>query len=315
MMTSRNLDSICYITLVLVSWTASVIGLPAGSTRSLEQIVLGRCLEYQTTMHREQFAQSPLDCDKLWRDFSGAFANKEPCSVAGEDFDPFLTLAFNRSVIHQVAFWSGVKQFAKSFGLLKSMETVLEETLPGYLLDGLTFCGQREAPGVNYDKCPAWGSCAPSQSAETAFWNRASITFAQLASGDVKVFLNGSKSMTAFRNNSIFGMHELPNLNAKKVTSMTAVLVYDLNLPRGENCDSDSLRQLRTEIEAKDIVFHCSDNSLDVMHYICVTNPDDSRCRPLTSSGSRHVTSASLFVSVLVLCHVYLTSRPIAQSV
>lgn len=32
-------------------------------------------------------------------------------------------------------------------------------------------------------------------------------------------------------------MHELPNLNAKKVTSMTAVLVYDLNLPRGSVYD------------------------------------------------------------------------------
>jgi hypothetical protein len=36
---------------------------------------------------------------------------------------------------------------------------------------------------------------------------------------------------------SIFGMHELPNLNAKKVTAMTAVLVYDLDLPRGSVYD------------------------------------------------------------------------------
>lgn len=32
-------------------------------------------------------------------------------------------------------------------------------------------------------------------------------------------------------------MHELPNLNAKKVTSMTAVLVYDLDHPRGSVYD------------------------------------------------------------------------------
>ena len=54
-----------------------------GSTKHIKQIFLGRCWSFQQSFHYQK------DCDNLWRLFSRAFANKDPCDVSTEDYEKF----------------------------------------------------------------------------------------------------------------------------------------------------------------------------------------------------------------------------------
>jgi len=132
----------------------------------------------------------------------------------------------------------------------------LEDTLWGYLVNSLSFCGanldQQQLTGAvfNYTFCPAYGN----NGSNVFFWNAASSFFAQHASGDVHMVAratlrNGQPSYiyrtTALGNYypaagifpSIFAVYELPNIDGPSITSFTIWVVPSPDLPQ-EICGS-----------------------------------------------------------------------------
>ena len=51
----------------------------------------------------------------------------------------------------------------------------MEFVLVGYLINQLTFCGQEEHPGINYELCPDWGQCGFGAGPMDGFWKAASL--------------------------------------------------------------------------------------------------------------------------------------------
>ena len=64
----------------------SVAGL--GSTPKIKEIVLGRCYEYQLNTIGPE-ADNWKDCNEIWEAFHQAFAYKNPCTLAFDDYQPF----------------------------------------------------------------------------------------------------------------------------------------------------------------------------------------------------------------------------------
>jgi hypothetical protein len=65
----------------------------------------------------------------------------------------------------------------------------LEDSLIGYVVDGLVWCGQGNPPGMNYSRCPSWNDC-PSEASE-AFWGMASKTVSRPSA--VSMHISGIK--------------------------------------------------------------------------------------------------------------------------
>ena len=69
-------------------------------------------------------------------------------------------------------FWSGVKELVHEYAADGQRYVTLEDTLIGYVVDGLVWCGQGSPPGMNYSRCPSWNDC-PLEASES-FWAAAS---------------------------------------------------------------------------------------------------------------------------------------------
>ena len=59
-----------------------------GSTPKIKEIVLGRCYEYQLNTIGPE-ADNWKDCNEIWKAFHQAFAYKNPCTLAFDDYQPF----------------------------------------------------------------------------------------------------------------------------------------------------------------------------------------------------------------------------------
>jgi len=71
-------------------------------------------------------------------------------------------------------FWSGTYDVAHEYADTGRRFVTLEDTLLGFIMNGLTWCGQTADPGMNYQSCPSYNECP--ESASTAFWGTASAT-------------------------------------------------------------------------------------------------------------------------------------------
>ena len=54
-----------------------------GTTPNMENIIKGRCTEYQVLNldNRDPEFQVKVDCNELWDTFTSAFKNKDPCQT------------------------------------------------------------------------------------------------------------------------------------------------------------------------------------------------------------------------------------------
>ena len=59
-----------------------------GSTPKIKEIALGRCYEYQLNTIGPE-ADNWKDCNEIWEAFHQAFAYKNPCTLAFDDYQPF----------------------------------------------------------------------------------------------------------------------------------------------------------------------------------------------------------------------------------
>ncbi len=244
-------------------------------------------------------------CEELWEIFNASFAFKDPCQAGDDTYDQLIAAAPPATTKDQTLFWSGLPTLALNNGRVTRRHTILEETLPGYVLNGLTWCGQLDYPGFNDVDCPISG---PKCTAETmyTFWRAASRAFARQARGLIKVALNGSR-VDAFRNTSTFATNELPNLNSSLVSHVNILLVYDISIPgdnRRARCDEGSIDQLQMLLTSYGFSYTCVENPSDFRFLQCASDPTNDHC--LNSNLASLTTSSSVVLAVMLMLHKWI---------
>lgn len=257
----------------------------------LKDIFIGRCYDYKQIRYTDRLPQVSQSCESLYNSFFNGFSYRPPCALDVNSYKPFLDAAQQLLPTDKAMFWSRVKDLVHEYAADGSRYVTLEDTLIGYMVDGLVWCGQSIDPGINYTRCPSWDDC-PSEASE-AFWAAASKTFAQSAQGRVTVMLDGSNAnQPAYRTNSFFGKHELPNLNRQLVTQVDVLLTHPLDITPAENCSTGSLVSLKQDVTSRSFAFTCEDDPDAILHLLCVDDSSDRACQFASKSlysGRRNV--------------------------
>ncbi|KAJ7329298.1 hypothetical protein JRQ81_015472 [Phrynocephalus forsythii] len=283
-----------------------------GTDKYFQEIILGRCYNYIATKNSElryalwehmkwpsrllhPYSGTPsqwrsgllhlcclsgnrdTDCIKIWELLQNAFMYKDPCSVTEEDYKPLMEFASYPVPCNKSLFWSKTNDLVHRYTKANSDFLTLEDTLIGYIADGISWCGKPSSPGVNYKSCPKWTECESNPS--TIYWKMASKMFAEAACGTVQVMLNGSTESDAFRSNSIFGSIEIFNLNPDKVSKVHIWLMHNIDGPQSESCTGHSITKLKKILESRQIMVSCEDNYRPVQLLQCMNNPDHTTCR------------------------------------
>ncbi|XP_062991326.1 ADP-ribosyl cyclase/cyclic ADP-ribose hydrolase 1-like [Elgaria multicarinata webbii] len=244
-----------------------------GTTEHLQEIILGRCYNYILTVNP---GLRDTDCLKIWGMFQNAFMHKDPCSMTEEDYQPLMDLSSYSIPCNKSLFWSKTNDLVHRYTKANHNFLTLEDTLLGYIADGLSWCGNPSNLGVNYKSCPKWTECESNPS--TIYWKMASKMFAEAACGTVQVMLNGSIEAGAFRNSSILGSVEMVNLNPDKVFKVQIWLMHDIDGPQSEFCTGRSITKLKEMLESRRISVSCTDDYRPVQLLQCTNNPDHSTC-------------------------------------
>ncbi|XP_026555793.1 ADP-ribosyl cyclase/cyclic ADP-ribose hydrolase 1-like [Pseudonaja textilis] len=244
-----------------------------GTTEHLLEIVLGRCYNFINTMNPELRNK---DCFRVRKLFEQAFRYKDPCNATKEDYQPLMDLARYSIPCNKSLFWSKTNDLAHQYTKTNNNFLTLEDTLLGYIADGITWCGNPSGSGINYESCPKWTECENNPG--SVYWKLASKMFAETSCGTVQVMLNGSIANGAFRKSSIFGSVEIVNLNPEKVSKMQIWLMHDIGGPQRETCTGHSIAQLRETLENRSIIVSCEDNYRPAQLLQCSRNPNHTTC-------------------------------------
>ncbi|XP_076744817.1 ADP-ribosyl cyclase/cyclic ADP-ribose hydrolase 1-like [Maylandia zebra] len=149
-------------------------------------------------------------------------------------------------------FWSKTKVVVHGFTeKRKDCFVTLEDTVLGYALNGLTWCGKKGSNGTFTTACPRNCENNPVDS----FWIRASAAYADVACGDVTAMLSGS-TITPFDPTSTFAKVEVTRFKAPKVRSLNVVMVIQKNAK--SNCKNASLQKLKKALHTG-ITYSCKD--------------------------------------------------------
>ncbi|XP_052537986.1 ADP-ribosyl cyclase/cyclic ADP-ribose hydrolase 1-like isoform X2 [Tympanuchus pallidicinctus] len=216
-----------------------------GTTRNLREIVLGRCYSY---LAEGRVELGDKDCLKIWESLKAAFIHKNPCNATTKDYQPLMELASHPVPCNKSLFWSRTYDLVHLYSKSNQHFLTLEDTFLGYMLDGLSWCGDPSAPGINYESCPKWSECEGSSG--SVFWKMASKMFAEAACGVVHVMLNGSIEAGAFRSSR-------------------------------DSCSGYSIKKLRNILEERNFKITkitCEDNYRPVQLLQCVHNPGHPDC-------------------------------------
>uniref|UniRef100_A0A8B9Q1Z2 ADP-ribosyl cyclase/cyclic ADP-ribose hydrolase 1 n=1 Tax=Apteryx owenii TaxID=8824 RepID=A0A8B9Q1Z2_APTOW len=250
-----------------------------GTTRNLQEVILGRCYSYVSARHPEL---GDKDCLKIWESLKHAFIYKNPCNITTEDYQPLMELASHPIPCNKSLFWSKTNDLVHRYTKSNHNFLTLEDTLLGYMTDRVSWCGDPSAPGINYESCPKRSECESNPS--SVFWKMASKMFAEAACGVVQVMLNGSIEAGAFRSSSIFGSIEISNLNPDKVSAVQIWLMHDIGGPQSESCSGHSIKRLKGILEERNFKITCEENYRPVQLLQCVNNPDHADCRLCSSN-------------------------------
>ncbi|KAM3672024.1 ADP-ribosyl cyclase/cyclic ADP-ribose hydrolase 1-like [Melozone crissalis] len=252
-----------------------------GTTKNLQEVIVGRCYNYITAQHPEL---GDKDCLKIWESLKDAFIYKNPCNITPEDYQPLMELASHPIPCNKSLFWSKTNDLVHRYTKSNQNFLTLEDTLLGYMADRVSWCGDPSAPGINYESCPKRNECESNPG--SVFWKMASKMFAEAACGVVQVMLNGSVEAGAFRSSSIFGSIEIFNLDPDKVTEVHIWLMQNIGGPQSESCSGQSIQRLINILEERNFKIICEDNYRPVQLLQCVHNPDHTDCRLCTNSSA-----------------------------
>ncbi|XP_033760836.1 ADP-ribosyl cyclase/cyclic ADP-ribose hydrolase-like [Pecten maximus] len=300
---TRNL--LCAISVILFLYTqygpyveSRCVLKTTRSTESTKDLFIGRCLHFQTFVNSAPFCSEPKNCSTLWELFLSGFAHQTPCNSSSDGFKPFLDAAYHDTPRDKLIFWSGVYDLVTRYTNNGKKRISVTNTLTGYLVDGLTFCGSNTSVDGNEADLTSCKRCPDSTYA--AFWSIASINYAQSAKGSIEIMLNASRS-PAFRSNSFFGSKELPNLNSN-VTSARLILVHYVGYQPKETCSSPSVKNLTSILTSKNIQTVCVEQPRDVEMLQCADFPGSqpAACNNIFVSSGSARQGVSMVASVAV---------------
>ncbi|XP_012941292.1 ADP-ribosyl cyclase/cyclic ADP-ribose hydrolase [Aplysia californica] len=247
-----------------------------GTTENIQSVFTGRCWDYDVTKYNNILPRVDAGCNELWDKFFDAFSFSSPCDVQKANYDSFYALADQNLPEDKVMFWSGVYTLSHRFAEAGHNYVTLEDTIIGYLVNSLVWCGQLTKPGVNYTACPEWSDC-PLEASES-FWAGASATFAKQAKGKVTLMVDGSNpDKPAYRRSSFFGKHELPSMS-DAVNEVHVLVTHTLDKPKIEFCGSGSLVDLEEDVTKRGFSYECEDDPVAVMHLLCANEPSSREC-------------------------------------
>ena len=270
-----------------------------GTTENFKEIVLGRCFEYIHVLHRDncEINLSDFNCSQIWNSFSKVVVNKNPCQVSIEDFDQFLRLTSHPYPTHRSIFWSGTYQavhqskYRKYCCLLINNQFLvsrlkgdwtLEDTLSGFLLDGLNFCSDNKS-GNFLTVCPS--DCV---TRSNPFWNAISKNYATKATDRVVVVLNGTRSYGALSNQSTFFNYELPFFNFAKINHFQIILLHSPDMPKYETCQMPkTLNILKNILQSNKVAYECIDDNFYLKNFKCIQNQNLPECQKFFSAFSK----------------------------
>uniref|UniRef100_A0A8C9ZS33 ADP-ribosyl cyclase/cyclic ADP-ribose hydrolase n=1 Tax=Sander lucioperca TaxID=283035 RepID=A0A8C9ZS33_SANLU len=222
----------------------------------LKPTFIARCKEFKG-----------YDCEKMWGTFEQAYVGRDPRTVPTEAYDPFIAAADFSADPNKLMFWSKTNKVVHDFTeKKKGCFLTLEDTVLGYMLNGLTWCG-KEGSTITFRSfaCPGMEE----KNAVDSFWNRVSAAFADAACGDVTAMLNGDIA-TPFNPNSIFASIEVKRFDSSRVKSLNVVLVTEKSAVT--NCTNASLKDLQKELKPG-IQYYCKEVT-EAQIKECSSNPE-----------------------------------------
>jgi len=250
-----------------------------GTSPHLKDIFIGRCWDFID--NKGKYLQNPgkLDCQKLWKAFLKSFAFKDPCDVTLDDYTHFFNMYEEKPLKDKVLFWSGTRELTHSYSRLYERFITLEDTLAGFLLNGLTWCGSKKEPGIDFKSCPY--EC----SKQKPFWGQAAARLAKRARGVVHIMLNGTRQhfvdkqiFPSFMDDSYLAENQLPSLPVRDVTEFRILVGHSLHHKSLERCDSLTVLELQNRAKARGLKATCFDNPYFIRHLLCLDNPADPLC-------------------------------------
>ncbi|KAL4635404.1 ADP-ribosyl cyclase/cyclic ADP-ribose hydrolase 1-like [Arapaima gigas] len=230
------------VALVLLSILAAILAIGLGGPgNDLRRVVMSRCT---TFLEREDPPNRRKICQTLWDAFTGAFVGRDQCEVPLEAYDQLVHSVPQKDHCHRTLFWSKTKHVVHQFTQGTKCLVTLEDTLLGFVMDGLTWCGRNGSRKTFTTGCPRWTQCPLNP--VRSFWGRVSAAFAASACGNATVMLNGSLA-TPFDPNSTFGSIEVKNFNSSRMTGLAVVLVASES--DSATCENSSLQNLQKALD------------------------------------------------------------------
>ncbi|XP_030170032.1 ADP-ribosyl cyclase/cyclic ADP-ribose hydrolase 1 [Lynx canadensis] len=246
----------------------------AGTTAHFYEIILGRCYTY-TQIVRPELGHK--DCQKIGKAFTNAFLSKDPCGSTEQDYEPLMELTNQTVPCDKTLLWSKTNELVHEYAWVQRELFTLENTLLGYMADGLRWCGDPGSPEMNYQSCPDRRTDCSNNSV-SVFWNTVSKRFAEDACGVVHVLLNGSVHNT-FDERSTFARVEVFNLHPEKVHTLQAWVMQDIRNISSDSCSDASIKNLKLILSKRNITFTCENNYRPIRFLQCVKYPEHSSCR------------------------------------
>nr|KAF6430907.1 CD38 molecule [Rousettus aegyptiacus] len=116
-----------------------------GTTPHFHKKLLKRCYDYTQVLKPE--LRSAKDCQKIVEAFMDAVLSKDPCRSTEEDYEPLMKLTDQTVPCDKTLFWSGTGELVHQYIKSQPEMFTLENTLLGYMADGLKWCGDAGSSG------------------------------------------------------------------------------------------------------------------------------------------------------------------------
>ncbi|KAL8207594.1 UNVERIFIED_CONTAM: hypothetical protein K2H54_059503, partial [Gekko kuhli] len=84
---------------------------------------------------------------------------KHPCSMREEHYQPLMDVASHPIPCDKSLFWSKTNNLVHRYTKANRDFLTLEDTLLGYMADGMSWCGISGGSGIDYYSCPKRNEC------------------------------------------------------------------------------------------------------------------------------------------------------------
>ncbi|XP_072015186.1 ADP-ribosyl cyclase/cyclic ADP-ribose hydrolase-like [Amphiura filiformis] len=256
-----------------------------GTTPNLEHIFVGRCLEFQQ-IHSSRYncPGARVNCSDAWLKFKEAVVGQDPCNINDNAYDELLDLIPIEFADDMTLFWSGTNKLAHGYAAASPTTSTLEDSMLGYMVNGLNWCSSEGSDEYSSDPCPDQEPDSCTHTSTGVFWASVSTMLAKQASGIAIVMVNGSSPWPAFYNGSFFAKYELPNLDPDKVTNVRIIVAHNIGGPINEQCGRGSVKTMQELTAARGLAYTCEGTPRDVQSFQCVENAGHAECQPRTDA-------------------------------